>query len=134
VTVSSMPAAQARDENDPDPTRGRRTATDKRPHVRMTAGFFTRPGKLTHIADPVERMAALALLAASIGMYRARTMSMSMTTCCITGPPSRRPGPPNGAAPPGRPAGSRAGPGTRRPPRNAARWAAPARTPTRMRS
>jgi hypothetical protein len=70
VTVSSMPAAQARDENDPDPTRGRRTATDKRPHVRMTAGFFTRPGKLTHIADPVERMAALALLAASIGMCR----------------------------------------------------------------
>jgi hypothetical protein len=53
---------------DIDPTLGRRTATDKRPHVRMTNGFFTEPGKLSHIADPVERIATLGLLAASIGM------------------------------------------------------------------
>jgi len=36
----------------------------------MTAGFFTEPGKLTHVADPVERMATLALHAAAIGMSR----------------------------------------------------------------
>ena len=66
MTVSSMPAAQARDEN--DPTAGRRTATDPRPHVRMTTDFFTKPGKLSHVVDPVERMATLALMAAAVGM------------------------------------------------------------------
>lgn len=53
---------------DVDPTTGRRTATDRRAHVRMTAGFFTAPGKLDHVIDPVERQATLALHAASIGM------------------------------------------------------------------
>lgn len=56
--------------SDIDPATGRRTATDPRPHVRMTADFFTSPGKLNHIADPVERMATLGLLGASIGMSR----------------------------------------------------------------
>ncbi len=56
--------------NDPDPTIGRRTATDPRQHVRLTAGFFTEPGKLGHLADPVERMATLGLLGASIGLCR----------------------------------------------------------------
>jgi hypothetical protein len=53
-----------------DPTIGRRTATDRRKHVRHTTEFFTQPGKLAHIVDPVERMAAKGLLAASIGMSR----------------------------------------------------------------
>lgn len=66
MTVSSMPAAQVTDEN--DPTCGRRTATDKRQHVRMTNNFFTDPGKLAHVADPIERMLAKSLLAASIGL------------------------------------------------------------------
>lgn len=55
---------------DIDPTTGRRTATDRRAHFRMTAGFFTEPGKIDHVADPVERMATLALLGASIGLCR----------------------------------------------------------------
>lgn len=53
-----------------DPTIGRRTATDRRPHFRMTTGFFTRPGKLAHVVDAVERMATLALLGASIDWCR----------------------------------------------------------------
>lgn len=68
MTVSSLPDAQLHDKSSTDPTIGRRTATDRRPHVRITNIFFTRAGKLSHIADPVERMATLALLAASIGM------------------------------------------------------------------
>jgi hypothetical protein len=55
---------------DIDPTIGRRTATDKRKHFRMTAGFFTQPGKLSHVVDPVERMATLALLGATIDYCR----------------------------------------------------------------
>jgi hypothetical protein len=54
--------------SDVDPTLGRRTATDRRPHIRLTNCFFTETGKLSHIADPVERMTTLALLAASFGM------------------------------------------------------------------
>ncbi len=68
MTVSSIPAEQVHDESNLDPTIGRRTATDRRQHVRLTNIFFTEPGKLAHVADPVERMATLALLAASIGM------------------------------------------------------------------
>lgn len=53
-----------------DPTLGRRTATDKRAHFRMTTGFFTEPGKLSHIDDPVERMATLSLVGASVDWCR----------------------------------------------------------------
>jgi hypothetical protein len=68
VTVSSIPAEQVHDESNVDPTIGRRTATDRRQHVRMTNDFFTTAGKLESVADPVERMAAKGLLGASIGM------------------------------------------------------------------
>lgn len=56
--------------SDVDPTIGRRTATDPRMHVRMTADFFLEPGKFDHIADPVVRMATLGLAAASFGWCR----------------------------------------------------------------
>jgi hypothetical protein len=52
--------------SDYDPSTGRKTATDKREHVRMTVGFFTDDHKLRDVLDPVERMAALALLATCI--------------------------------------------------------------------
>jgi hypothetical protein len=53
-----------------EPTVGRRTATDKRMHMRLTTGFFINDHKLHSIVDPVERMAALGLLAACIGQAR----------------------------------------------------------------
>lgn len=56
--------------SDYDPDLGRKTATDRRLHVRMTVGFFTNDHKLRDVVDPVERMAALALLGACIGLSR----------------------------------------------------------------
>jgi hypothetical protein len=49
-----------------DPTIGRRTATDRRQHVRFTDDFFLEPGKLQHLTDPVERCCARDLLATSV--------------------------------------------------------------------
>lgn len=46
----------------------RRTATDPRQHVRMTNTFFTDPARFAQIADPVRRMAMLAMHGAGIGI------------------------------------------------------------------
>jgi hypothetical protein len=46
----------------------RRTATDRRQHVRLTNTFFTDPARFAQIADPIRRMAMLAMHGASIGI------------------------------------------------------------------
>lgn len=56
--------------SDIDPSTGRRTATDKREHFRMTVDAFTRPGKFTEITDPVERMALKGLHASCVAEAR----------------------------------------------------------------
>lgn len=60
--VSRTPAeAQGR-------TRPRRTAGDRRNHARYTTDYFTNQPKLADVHDPVERMAAIGLHGASIGI------------------------------------------------------------------
>jgi hypothetical protein len=46
----------------------RRTATDRRPHVRFTREFWLQPGKFAHLTDPLERAGAQTLLATCVAL------------------------------------------------------------------
>lgn len=76
--------------SDFDPSTGRRTATDKRMHMRLTVGFFSDDNKLRDVVDPIERAAAITLLGECIAQAR-RTGSDGHVSleqaCAATGLP-----------------------------------------------